>query len=354
MLKEKIVKIKKDALVAVENAKTVEEVLQLEIQYLGRKSDFVAILRQLKDVSVQEKREIGQLANTVKIQLQTLLNQTKKKLSVSFDAGAEKIDVTIPAKEIPRGHLHPLTQIQNDLEDIFVSMGFEIADGPEVEDEFHNFDALNMPKNHPARDMQDTFWLKKQNNTKKEQNDTDKQKDAEILMRTHTSNVQIRYMKTHQPPFRIIAPGRIYRNEAIDATHEHTFHQFEALVVGGDISVANFKFVAQEFFSKFFEKDIQIRIRPSFFPFTEPSFEFDISCTVCGGKGCSACRGAGWIEIGGAGMVNQKVFVAAGYPRGKYQGFAWGFGLERLAMMKYKVNDIRHFHSGDLRFLKQF
>ncbi len=354
MLKEKIIKIKEDAQAAAENAKTVEDVLQLEIQFLGRKSEFVGILRQLKDVSVQEKKEVGQLANSVKVEIQNLLDQKKKNLSSTFDAQVEKIDVTIPALKMRRGHLHPLTQIQNEIEDIFTSMGFEIADGPEVEDEFHNFDALNMPKDHPARDMQDTFWLKAQRNTDKRQNDTYENINERMVLRTHTSNVQIRYMEKHQPPFRIIAPGRIYRNEAGDSTHEHTFHQFEALVVGDEINVGNFKFIAQEFFSKFFKKEIQIRIRPSFFPFTEPSFEFDISCTVCGGKGCSACKQAGWLEIGGAGMVNQNVFVASGYPRGKYQGFAWGFGLERLAMMKYKISDIRLFHSGDLRFIKQF
>jgi phenylalanyl-tRNA synthetase alpha chain len=221
-------------------------------------------------------------------------------------------------------------------------MGFEIADGPEVEDDFHNFDALNMPSEHPARDMQDTFWLKNEKNEK------------QVLLRTHTSNVQVRYMETHKPPFRIIAPGRIFRNESTDANHEHTFHQFEALVVGDDISVANFKFIAQEFFSRFFKKEITVRLRPSYFPFTEPSFEFDISCTVCGGEGCKSCKNSGWLEIGGAGMVNQNVFVASGYPRNKYQGFAWGFGLERLAMMKYKIDDIRHFHAGDLRFISQF
>lgn len=350
MLKEKIVQIKNDALIEIEGAKNVEEVLQLEIRYLGRKSQFVGILRQLKDVSAEERREVGQLANAVKVEIQNLLDQKKKNLSLNFDAQSEKIDVTIPAKKIRMGHLHPLTQIQNEIEDIFISMGFEIADGPEVEDEFHNFDALNMPKNHPARDMQDTFWLKTQTHADKMENNANER----ILLRTHTSNVQVRHMEKRKPPFRIIAPGRIYRNEAIDSTHEHTFHQFEALVVGDDISVGNFKFIAQEFFSKFFKKDIQVRIRPSYFPFTEPSFEFDISCTVCGGRGCSACKNAGWLEIGGAGMVNQNVFAAAGYPKGKYQGFAWGFGLERLAMMKYKIDDIRLFHSGDLRFVKQF
>jgi phenylalanyl-tRNA synthetase alpha chain len=232
--------------------------------------------------------------------------------------------------------------IQNELEDIFTSMGFEVADGPEVETEFYNFDALNMPKNHPARDMQDTFWLKGLHANER------------VAMRTQTSAVQVRYMEKHQPPFRIIVPGRIFRNEATDSTHEHTFHQFEALFVDKNINVGNFKFIAQEFFSRFFKKDVKVRLRPSYFPFTEPSFEFDISCTMCGGKGCPGCKNAGWLEIGGAGMVNQFVFESAGYKRNEYQGFAWGFGIERLAMMKYKINDIRLFHGGDIRFIKQF
>ena len=174
------------------------------------------------------------------------------------------------------------------------------------------------------------------------------------MLRTHTSPVQVRYMQTHTPPLRIIAPGKCFRNEATDATHEHSFYQFEALMVGDDVNVGNFKFIAQEFFSRFFKKEITVRLRPSYFPFTEPSFEFDISCTVCGGKGCSSCKGTGWLEVGGAGMVNQAVFVAAGYEKGQYQGFAWGFGLERLLMMRHKINDIRLFHGGDKRFTDQF
>jgi phenylalanyl-tRNA synthetase alpha chain len=343
MLKEKIEKIKEQALQEIVAVQSQYDAEELRIKYLGRKSEFTSILKGLKDLSGEERKEVGQLANAVKAEIEDAFVQKEKELKAqSFDFVAEKIDVTMSSKKLLSGHLHPLTKIQNEIEDIFTSMGFEIADGPEVEDEFHNFDALNMPKNHPARDMQDTFWLKSED------------KKDRILLRTHTSNVQVRFMETHTPPFRIIAPGRIYRNEATDSTHEHTFHQFEALIVGDDINVGNFKFIAQEFFSRFFKKDVKIRIRPSYFPFTEPSFEFDISCTVCGGSGCSACKNAGWLEIGGAGMVNQNVFVAAGYPRNKYQGFAWGFGLERLAMMKYKIDDIRLFHSGDLRFIKQF
>jgi phenylalanyl-tRNA synthetase alpha chain len=350
MFKEKISDIKNEALEAIKKADSEEKLEALRVQYLGRKSEFGLLMRELKNIAPEERSAIGQLANDAKKAIEQAIEEAERKISqASFDVEAERIDVTIPAGKLKRGHLHPLTRIQNEIEDIFTAMGFEIADGPEVEDEFHNFDALNIPKDHPARDMQDTFWLKSEVESEKL-----KVKEERILLRTHTSNVQIRFMEKNKPPFRIIAPGRIYRNESTDSTHEHTFHQFEALVVGDDINVGNFKFIAQEFFSRFFKKDIQVRLRPSFFPFTEPSFEFDISCTVCGGKGCSACKNAGWLEIGGAGMVNQNVFMAAGYPRNKYQGFAWGFGLERLAMMKYKIDDIRLFHGGDLRFINQF
>jgi phenylalanyl-tRNA synthetase alpha chain len=262
--------------------------------------------------------------------------------SKSFDFAKEKIDITIPGHKRKNGHLHILTQTQSEIEDIFTSMGFEIADGPEVESEYYNFDALNIPKNHPARDMWDTFWIKGENSKER------------TLLRTHTSPVQMRYMEKHEPPLMIIAPGRCFRHEATDAKHEHTFYQFEALMVDKDINIGHFKYVGEKFFSRFFGKKITVRLRPSFFPFTEPSFEFDISCTVCGGKGCRTCQNVGWLEIGGAGMVNQKVFEMAGYPRGKYTGFAWGFGIERLAMMKYKIDDIRMFSGGDLRFIRQF
>lgn len=350
MLKEEIEKNKDDALAEIVSVESLDEAIKLRIKYLGRKSDFVAILKGLKDLEGEDRKTVGQLANAAKIEIENALASKEKELKEkSFDFNAEKIDVTIPARKIERGHLHPLTKIQNEIEDIFISMGFEVADGPEVETEFYNFDALNMPKNHPARDMQDTFWLKSKAKNKKSESPEER-----IALRTQTSAVQVRYMEKHTPPFRIIVPGRIFRNEATDATHEHTFHQFEALVVDENINVGNFKFIAQEFFSRFFKKDVKVRIRPSYFPFTEPSFEFDISCTMCGGKGCGGCKNAGWLEIGGAGMVNQFVFQSAGYEKNQYQGFAWGFGIERLAMMKYKINDIRLFHGGDLRFIKQF
>lgn len=351
-MKEKIEKIKQAALGEIADLTNLEAATELRVKYLGRKSEFTNILKGLKDLEGEERKVVGQLANTAKFEIEEAFVVKEKELKEnSFDFEAERIDITMPAKKIKKGHLHPLTKIQNELEDIFTSMGFEVADGPEVETEFYNFDALNIPKDHPARDKWDTFWLRQQCQNP---NDKCQMPEERILLRTHTSPVQVRYMQTHKPPFRIIAPGKCFRNEATDATHEHSFYQFEALMVGDDVNVGNFKFIAQQFFSRFFKKEITVRLRPSYFPFTEPSFEFDISCTVCGGNGCSSCKNTGWLEVGGAGMVNQAVFEAAGYPWGKYQGFAWGFGLERLLMMRHKINDIRLFHSGDIRFTKQF
>lgn len=346
MLDKKIIAIKTKAVEEINKTGSLKELFDLEKKYLGRKSEFNEILKNIKNLSGEEKKKVGQLANLSKKGIENHLEKMKKILGErGVDFEKERIDVTVPGKKVKMGHLHILSQVRDEIEGIFSGMGFEIADGPEVETEFYNFDALNIPANHPARDAWDTFWLK----SHKSQTKIEK-----ILLRTHTSPVQIRYMKKHTPPFRIIAPGKCFRHEATDAAHGHTFYQFEALMVGDDVNLANFKYIGEQFFSQFFKKDIKIRLRPSFFPFTEPSFEFDVSCTVCDGKGCPSCKGGGWLEVGGCGMVNQKVFAAAGYPRNKYQGFAWGFGFERLAMMKYKINDIRLFHSGDLRFIKQF
>jgi phenylalanyl-tRNA synthetase alpha chain len=329
------------ALVEVES---MEELESLRVAFLGRKSELSLALRSLGSVSDEERREAGPKLQILKKEITKAIEKKREDLERNaYDWEAERIDVTLPGARPRVGHFHPITKTLYEIEDIFSSMGFAVADGPEIETEFYNFDALNFPKDHPARDMQDAFWFAGTN-----------EKEEKILPRTHTSNAQIHFMKSHTPPFRVIVPGRIFRNEATDASHEHTFHQFEALVVGDDVSVANFKDIGQKFFSAFFDKSIAIRLRPSFFPFTEPSFEFDISCTVCEGKGCSVCKKTGWIEVGGAGMVNQNVFVASGYDRNRYQGFAWGFGVERLAMMKYKIDDIRLFHSGDLRFIRQF
>ncbi|MGW8184884.1 MAG: phenylalanine--tRNA ligase subunit alpha [Candidatus Moraniibacteriota bacterium] len=342
---EKIEKIKNEAIVSILKNDSIAELESLRVNYLGKKSEFNQILKGLKDLSEEEKKLVGPAANQAKKDIQDALEKRIADLEDLVDMEKEWIDVTAPGKKMKKGHLHPLTIVQADIEDIFTAMGFEIADGPEVESEFYNFDAVNVPDDHPGRDMQDTFWISKEEG---------RDKGTGTVLRTQTSSVQVRYMQNHKPPFRIIIPGRVFRQEATDASHEHTFHQFEALVVGKKVSVANFLYIAETFFSQFFGKKLNVRLRPSYFPFVEPGFEFDISCTNCQGKGCSSCKQTGWLEVGGAGMVHQNVFEAAGYEKGKYQGFAWGFGLERLAMMKYKIDDIRHFHGGDVRFTKQF
>jgi len=323
--------------------KNLEKLEKLKIAFLGRKSQLGQLLKTIKDLSPEEKKEFGILANKTKKEMENKINLAINRLKQQVDLEKEWIDVTAPGEKTEIGHLNLLSKTQREIERIFTSMSFEIADGPEIENEHYNFDALNIPKNHPARDLWDTFWFKDKS-----------EKNEKLLLRTHTSNAQVRYMEKNKPPFQIIVPGKAYRYEATDANHEHSFCQFEALVVGETVNVANFKSIAQEFFTAFFQEEIKIRLRPSYFPFTEPGFEFDISCRVCQGKGCSTCSHTGWLEMGGCGMVNQRVFQAAGYEKNKYQGFAWGFGIERLAMMKYKVDDIRHFRSGDLRFVKQF
>ena len=346
-MKEQIEKIAKAGEESIAAITTMADLEAWEITYLGRKSELNNLLKGLRDLPNDEKKVVGPLGNSTKQRLISLFDEKKKELiEKSIDWQAEGIDITAPGTKVAAGHLNPLTLVEHEIEDIFTSMGFDIADGPEVETEHYNFNALNVPKDHPSRDMQDTFWIKEEKKVK-----------DRYLPRTQTSGIQVRYMEAHKPPLRVIVPdGRVFRNEATDATHEHTFFQFECLMVDveGAVSVATFKHVAETFFGKFFGKKVSIRLRPSFFPFTEPSFEFDISCIFCEGKGCATCKHGGWIELGGAGMVNQKVFEAAGYKRGVYQGFAWGFGISRMAMMKYGINDNRLFLSGDLRFIRQF
>ncbi|MDI6777838.1 MAG: phenylalanine--tRNA ligase subunit alpha [Patescibacteria group bacterium] len=340
MNKENIAGIKSRFFEDISNSQTEKSLYDVKVKYVGRNGELTKILKNLKNLPPEERKEIGPLANRARHEIEKAYEERKKELGERIDWEKEKIDVTLPGKKEEIGSLHPATLVYREIEKIFPLMGFEIVEGPELETDWYNFTSLNFPFDHPARDMQDTFWIK-----------SDKKK---LVLRTHTSPVQVRYMEKRKPPFRIIVPGRVFRNEATDAAHEHTLHQFEALVVGENINVGHFKYIAKLFFSAFFGKKVDIRLRPSFFPFTEPSFEFDISCTVCAGKGCPSCKNGGWLEIGGAGMVNQNVFVSAGYPRNRYQGFAWGFGIERLAMMKYKIDDIRWFESGDLRFIKQF
>lgn len=356
---ERLKSLHSEALEKLQLVADVAALTEWENLYLGRKSEFNTLMRSLKDLAPEERKAVGIFGNEAKRALVEKLAEKRMTLEVgSRDFEAERIDVTLPGRGMHAGHLHPITQIEHEIEDIFTAMGFALADGPEVESEWYNFDALNFPPDHPARDMQDAFWLEQtyhaSTSATRRSKMADKKKQVKYLPRTHTSSVQVRYMEAHTPPFQIIIPGRIFRNEATDASHEHTFHQFECLVVGESVSVANFKYLAETFFTAFFGKKIDVRLRPSFFPFTEPSFEFDVSCLLCSGAGCPVCKGTGWLEIGGAGMVHQNVFEAAGYKRNQYQGFAWGFGLTRLAMMKYKISDIRLLMSGDLRFIKQF
>jgi len=341
-MKTKINKIKNSALEEISKAKSVAGLDALKVKYLGRKSELTNILRGLKDLSVSERKEIGEMANKLRGEIESGIKNQElriKRLEFSDIESREKIDVSYPGAKIKKGHLHPLTQVRYEIEEIFKSMGFLTVDGREVEDEFHNFDALNIPKNHPARDLWDTFWLKDGN-----------------LLRTHATPIQIRFMKENKPPLKIISPGRTFRYEASDATHESNFYQVDGLMVdkSGKITVANFKSVMISFLNSLFGKKVEIRLRPGYFPFVEPGFEIDASCPYCDGKGCRICKGTGWIELLGAGMVNQKVFTSVGFKENEYEGFAFGSGLDRFAMIKYGVDDTRLFYGGDLRFLEQF
>ena len=338
-----IITIKKEVKKQINSAKTLKDLDDIFKKYLGKKGEITRILRSLKDLPEKQKKETGRLANEIKRELESALKE-KKYIFQSADWLANKFqdifDITVPSQKPLVGHLHPITIVRRKVEEIFQQMGFSVVEGPEVETEWYNFDALNIPKDHPARDAWDTLWLKPQS--------------QKLLLRTHTSPVQIRYMEKNQPPLRIIAPDRVFRHEATDASHDIQFYQLEGLMVGKDISAANFVAVIQEFFKRFFNKEIKIRLRPSFFPFTEPSFEIDINCLNCQGRGCSVCKQTGWLETLGAGMVHPNVLKAGGLNPKFWQGFAFGVGLDRLAMMKYKINDIRLFYSGDLRFLEQF
>ena len=316
-----------------ENAASLEAV---RVQYLGRNGRINDIMAALKDAPPEQKKAFGQAANQFKVGVQTAIDARRE----SFEqqpVAAEGFDPSLPGVWPAQGRKHPISQIIERSIDIFRSAGFIVAEGPDIEDEFHNFDALNTPKIHPSRDPQDTFYLK--NGT---------------LLRTHTSPVQIRYMENHPPPIRIIAPGRAYRRDTTDATHSASFHQIEGLYVDRHVSLANLKADVQYYLSNLMERPVDIRMRPHFFPFTEPSVELDFSCHVCGGKGCRVCKNSGWIEIAGAGMVDPNVFKAAGYDPEQVTGYAFGMGVERLAMIMYGVPDIRMLYDNDLRFLRQF
>ncbi len=323
------------------NSSNLEENLRtLKIKYLGRKGELSQILRKLKDFSVEERQEIGSIANNIKTELGNKFKEIEEEFLFNSQ---EDYDISLPGKKIKTGNLHPLTIIQRDLEDIFRSLGFSILEGPELESDYFNFEALNIDKHHPARDMQDTFYVNWQDNN-----------SENLVMRTHTSPVQVRAMQEYGAPLKVIVPGRVFRNEAIDASHEHTFYQLEGLMIDEDISISNMIALMKELLYGIFDKEVEVRIRPGFFPFVEPGIELDISCQLCQGKGCSVCKHTGWLELFPAGMVHPNVLKAGGIDSEKYSGFAFGLGLTRLVMMKYQINDIRLFNSGDLRFLEQF
>lgn len=333
---DQIEKIRKAALDELAKLRTEAELQAARVRHLGRSSELSHFLRSLKERAETERRELGDTANRLRTELEQQYEQARDRLADATAGLAKKLDVTAPGLRIQRGHVHPLTQAQEEINAIFVSMGFRVLEGPEVETDFNNFEALNFPPDHPARDMQDTFWLA----------------GMQHLMRTHTSTMQVRFMQAHQPPFRIIVPGRVYRNEATDITHEFQFHQTEGLMVTrtgeGAVSMAHLKGVMEYFFRRFFrDPDIKIRFNASYFPFVEPGVEVFIQGTT----GKLAGR---WIEVAGAGMVHQNVFKNVGYVPGEFQGFAFGMALERLVMLRSKVDDIRLFNGGDLRFLKQF
>jgi len=341
----KLKKLKSEAQKEIKKAKDLKGLDLVFKKYLGKKGRLTQILRSLKKLKKPKRVKLGKDANLLKRFIEKNIQEKSKKIKekASFEAlKKDWIDITQPGKKIPLGHLHPLTIVRRQTEEIFQSVGFSVVEGPEIENEWYNFDALNIPPEHPARDLWDTLWLKLNNKKKR------------LLLRTHTSPVQVRFMEKNNPPLRIIVPGRAFRHEATDASHESDFYQLEGLMVGKHISVANFKAIIQKFFRRFFKKPIKIRLKPGYFPFTEPSFEVDMTCLTCRGKGCPACERTGWMEMMGAGMVHPNVFKAAGFNPRNWQGFAFGMGLGRLAMMKYKINDIRLFRGGDLRFLKQF
>ena len=354
--------LKEEALRAIREAKDTAMLREAEVQYLGRSGRVTVVLRGVKDLSADEKRHVGREANLLRSMLEETIAERRQMLAGSEHTDRlqkERIDITQPGAKMPRGGLHPLTIIQRDMERIFSSLGFTIATGNEGETEHYNFDALNIPADHPARDMWDTFWIKNPkgeiSNVKSQIQNKSKIQNQKLLLRTHTSPVQVRYLESHQPPLRIIVPGRVFRYEATDASHEIQFYQLEGLMVGEDVSLAHLKYIITVFLSELFEKDVLIRLRPTYFPFVEPGVEVDMSCVICGGKkGCSVCKRTGWVEMLGAGMVHPQVFKAAGLNPKNWQGFAFGIGIDRIAMMKYHIPDIRFFHAGDDRFLKQF
>ncbi|MBR3991543.1 MAG: phenylalanine--tRNA ligase subunit alpha [Clostridia bacterium] len=337
-MREQLQKIKEEAVAAISSAQA--DVEALRVKYLGKKGELTSVLRQMGSLSAEERPAIGQLANEIRSQIEALIEKKAAEMrgaEMERRLREEKLDVTVPGRRAHVGKSHPLSVAQRELEDIFIGMGFEIAEGPEVEYDYYNFQALNIPKDHPARDMQDTFYI------------TDN-----ILLRSQTSPVQVRTMEKKRPPIKIISPGRVYRSDPMDATHSPVFHQVEGLVVDRGITMGDLKGTLEQFAKTMFGENTRIRFRPHHFPFTEPSAEVDVSCFVCGGKGCRLCKGEGWIEILGAGMVHPNVLRGCDIDPDEYSGFAFGLGVERIVMLKHHIDDMRLLYENDLRFLSQF
>ena len=339
-MKAELEAIAKRALEELKGAQDLKVLDAVRVKYLGKKGELTAILKQMGKLSAEERPVIGQLANQVRADIEQMLEQTKTDLeakALDIRLAGETLDVTLPGQKKPLGKKHPLTIVLDELKEIVVGMGFEIATGPEVELDYYNFEALNIPKDHPSRDTQDTFYI-----------------SDNVLLRTQTSPMQIRTMEKKKPPIRIIAPGRVYRSDAVDATHSPLFHQVEGLVVDKGITMADLKGTLEVFVKRLYGDSTVVRFRPHPFPFTEPSAELDVQCFHCHGEGCSLCKGEGWIEILGCGMVHPQVLLNCGIDPEEYSGFAFGLGLERMVMMRYGIDDLRLFYDNDVRFLKQF
>jgi len=340
MLETKLEELRRATLAAFASAVSAEELEAARVQALGRKGTLAQISKEFGKLAPEERARIGRLLNSVKQDLESEYEQKKQRFEragLASRLSQEWIDVTLPAGGLRPGSIHPVTQLQEAIEDLFTSLGFAVLDGPEVETEEHNFDALNIPPTHPARDMQDTFWLANGH-----------------LLRTHTSPVQVRGLRKYGPPLRMIAPGRVFRNEEVDASHEHTFYQVEGMMVDREVSVAHLIYFMKTLLSAIFERDVNVRLRPGYFPFVEPGFELDLRCLICEGAGCPVCKQSGWVELLPCGLIHPNVLRMSGIDPEEWSGFAFGLGLTRLVMMRYGIDDIRHLQSGDLRFLMQF
>ncbi len=340
MIKEQLDKIRESALKQINETEGLDVLNDIRVNVLGKKGELTSILKSMKDVAPEDRPKVGQMVNEVREEIEKILEETKTRLEASAreaKLASETIDVTLPAKKANVGHRHPNTITLEDVENIFIGMGYEVAEGPEVEKDYYNFEALNIPADHPAKDEQDTFYI-----------------NGDLLLRTQTSSTQVHEMEKGKLPIKMIAPGRVFRADEVDATHSPSFHQIEGLVIDKDITFADLKGTLAEFSRQIFGEDVKVKFRPHHFPFTEPSAEMDVSCFKCGGKGCRFCKGEGWIEILGCGMVHPHVLEMSGIDPNEYTGFAFGLGLERIAVLKYEIDDMRLLYENDIRFLEQF